>query len=243
MIKKVFIGEKKFEYYDGLLIRADTGLHDQIGEVIRDHVRVGASVLDMGAGQGALSARLSDLGYQVTAVDSNDEDYQVDKVDNRNIDYLHVNFDDERELEAFIQENQSKFDAVCGVEVIEHVENPWAYVRGLVRLAKKDGLVLVTTPNTTSWLSRLRFLMSGQFLCFGEENLEYGHISPISDFELNLVMTRAGLREVTIRSGGTLPPLYFSSPFMVVKSLICLCLRPFQKGTLDGWCIIGTGRK
>ena len=73
--KKWFFGRKKFEYYDGLLIRADTGLHDQIADKIQSKIEKGASVLDMGAGQGALSARLFDLGYVVTAVDTNDKDY------------------------------------------------------------------------------------------------------------------------------------------------------------------------
>jgi SAM-dependent methyltransferase len=238
--KKYFFGKKKFEYYDGLLIRADTGLHEQIAELIESQVEKGASVLDMGAGQGALAARLSDLGYSVTAVDTNDDDYSLV---GRDINYVHVNFDKEEELEQYIKNNELKFDVVCGVEVIEHVENPWAYLRGLARLTKKNGLILVTTPNTNSWLSRLQFLITGNFLCFGEENLSYGHINPIANFELNLIMTSIGLKDVELKSAGTLPPLFFSSPSMVIKSLLCLILRPLQSGLLNGWCVIATGRK
>lgn len=111
-----------------MLIRADTGLHEQIAQTLAKKVERAASVLDMGAGQGVLSARLYDLGYKVTAVDVNDEDYLIQK---RDIQFKQVNFDDEHELEQFIAGHESQFDVVCGVEVIEHVENPWNYVRGL----------------------------------------------------------------------------------------------------------------
>jgi len=38
-------------------------------------------------------------------------------------------------------------DVVACVETIEHVENPRALVRELARLARPDGLVVITTPN------------------------------------------------------------------------------------------------
>ncbi|MCB2262720.1 MAG: class I SAM-dependent methyltransferase [Candidatus Thiosymbion ectosymbiont of Robbea hypermnestra] len=238
--RKLYIGKKRPEYYDGLLMRADTGLHEQIAQSIESKIRKGGSIIDMGAGQGALSARLHDMGYKVTAVDTNDHDYVLA---GRDITYIHVNFDEEKELEGFIADNEATFDMVCGVEVIEHVENPWAYVRGLIRLAKKGGFVLITTPNTNSWLSRLHFLMTGKFLCFEEQNLAYGHINPLANFELHLIMTGSGLENVELYPAGTLPPLYLSSPRMVIRSFVCLLLRPFQKGMLDGWCVIAVGKK
>jgi 2-polyprenyl-3-methyl-5-hydroxy-6-metoxy-1,4-benzoquinol methylase len=238
--KHLFFGRKKLEYYSDLLMRADTGLHEQIAETVLKKVKAGADVLDMGSGQGALSARLHDLGYKVTAVDVNDEDYLLKK---RNIQFMHVNFDDEYELEKFIASHECQFDAVCGVEVIEHVENPWSYIKGLTRMVKPGGLVLITTPNTTSWLSRIHFLKSGTFLCFQEQNLSYGHINPIATFELNLIMNRVGLKNIKIESAGTLPPLYFSGVKMALLSLLAIILRPFQSGKLNGWCVIATGTK
>jgi 2-polyprenyl-3-methyl-5-hydroxy-6-metoxy-1,4-benzoquinol methylase len=238
--KYLYFGKKKYEYYSDLLIRADTGLHEQIAQTLAKKVKKGESVLDMGAGQGALAARLHDLGYKVTAVDVNDEDYLIQE---RDIQFKHVNFDDEYELEKFIANHESQFDVVCGVEVIEHVENPWNYVRGLARLVKPGGLVLITTPNTTSWLSRLYFLISGTFLCFQEQNLSYGHINPIAAFELNLIMNRTGLNNVKIESAGTLPPLYFAGVRVVLFSLLAILIRPIQSGKLNGWCVIATGTK
>ena len=235
-----FFGKKDLEYYSGLLIRADKGLHEQIAQTLKQKAKAGASVLDMGAGQGALSARLHDLGFKVTAVDTNDDDYVLQ---DRDIEFRHVNFDHPKELEAFIAANESKFDVVCGVEVIEHVENPWNYIRGLVRLVKPGGVVLITTPNTTAWLSRLHFLLSGTFLHFQADSLAHGHINPISTFELNLIMERTGLSDIEIRPAGTLPPVYCSGIKNTIASFFALLFRPLQSGILNGWCVIATGTK
>lgn len=235
-----FVGKKELEYYSDLLIRADKGLHEQIAQTLQQKAGAGASVLDMGTGQGALAARLHDLGYKVTAVDTNVDDYLVKGQD---IEFRQLNFDDADELDGFIDENESGFDVVCGVEVIEHVENPWSYVRGLVRLAKPGGLVLITTPNTTCWLSRLHFLLSGTFLHFQKDSLAHGHINPVSSFELNLIMERTGLQEIEIRPAGTLPPVYCSGLKNTIASLLALVFRPVQSGILNGWCVIATGKK
>src|SRR6266516_3673457 len=41
-------------------------------------------------------------------------------------------------------------DMVAAVETIEHLENPRAFLRELVRLAKPGGCIIVTTPNQLS---------------------------------------------------------------------------------------------
>jgi SAM-dependent methyltransferase len=236
----IHIGSKKLDYYKGLLIRADLGLHDQIAETLVKLLPAGARILDMGAGQGALSLRLKDLGFSVTAVDVNKEDFSASESD---IEYIQLNFNDKSSVDAFISSHQNMFDAVCGVEVIEHVENPWEYVRNLTSLVKEGGVVLVTTPNTTSWLSRFMFFWKGQCLSFDEGGLVYGHINPVSAWELHVIMERIGLKNVTVSPAGTLPPVYAISLKYTILSLLMLLFRPLQKGLIDGWCVIATGQK
>src|SRR6185436_7617107 len=57
-------------------------------------------------------------------------------------------------------------DVVCSVETIEHVENPRAFMRELVRLVKPGGLVIVTTPNQLSLLSLLTLIVKKRFASF-----------------------------------------------------------------------------
>ena len=46
-------------------------------------------------------------------------------------------------------------DAAAAVEVIEHLENPRAFVRELARIVRPGGWVVITTPNQLSALSLL----------------------------------------------------------------------------------------
>jgi SAM-dependent methyltransferase len=57
-------------------------------------------------------------------------------------------------------------DLVVALETIEHLENPWAFVRDLVRIAKPGGWVVVTTPNQLSALSILMLIVNRRFTAF-----------------------------------------------------------------------------
>jgi len=235
----IHLGRKRTEYYNGLVIRADLGLHEQIVGKIQRYLPDGGRVLDLGAGQGALAARLSDLGYQVTAADMDADDFKM----TNQVEFEQVNFDSAEEIECFVAGNEEQFDAVCGIEVIEHVEDQWRYVRNLKRMLKPGGIMIITTPNVTSWLSRLMFLFKGRFHQFNDEDLSYGHIAPITSFELVLILERTGLQKLEVLPAGTLPPLYCSSVRMALISLLALLFRPFQTGMLNGWCLLAVARK
>jgi SAM-dependent methyltransferase len=234
-----FVGRKPLEYYNNLLIKADLGLHDQIADLIQTELSDGASILDCGAGEGALCARLADIGYCVTGVDKDVEHFKC-----KNVAFSCINFDSPEEVDAFVDVHTNLFDAVIGVEVIEHVQDQWKYARELMNMAKPGGLVLISTPNTTSWLSRAIFFLTGQFHQFGDSDLEYGHISPVTPWELSLIFKAAGAEEVSVTAAGTLPPIYFTGfNKLSLLSLLMLPLRIFMRGTIDGWCIIATARK
>jgi cyclopropane fatty-acyl-phospholipid synthase-like methyltransferase len=236
---KIFVGKKKSQYYNGLLIKADLGLHEQIAQMILEKVPRGGKILDLGAGEGALSERLSDLGYQVVAADKDKESFKSSKAI-----FSQINFDSPEEINDFVDGNDGVFDAVLGVEVIEHVQDQWKYIRQLLRMAKPHGVILITTPNTSSWISRVMFLLTGRFHQFLDTDLYYGHINPISPWELGLILSESGAKNIEIKSAGTLPPVYITgSVKMVLINLFALILRPFSKGILDGWCVMAVARK
>lgn len=236
---KAHIGQKQREYYRGLLVKADPGLHEQVADRLRARLAPGGRVLDLGAGEGALSARLSDLGFKVTAADCDDESFACAEVP-----FTRVDFDDSRAMEQFVTDHEDGFDAVIGIEVIEHVQDQWRYVRQLTRMVAAGGVVVITTPNVSSWMSRLMFFFRGRFHQFSDSDLEYGHINPVTPWELELILTRSGLQDVSIYPAGTLPPLYLSGlNAMTLLNLLVLPLRPLMRGMLDGWCVLAVGRK
>jgi len=110
-------------------------------------------------------------------------------------------------------------------------------------MVKKGGLILITTPNTTSWLSRILFLLSGRLHQFSAADLSYGHINPISAWQVELILQETGATDIEIHPAGTLPPLYLSSFKMGILSFFLLPLRPLMKGIIDGWCIMAVAKK
>lgn len=238
-MRKFFFGKKQPQYYKGLVIKADLGLHEQIADKIQAEVPVGGKILDFGAGEGALSARLADLGYEVVAADKDEKGFKCAQAK-----FSCIDFDSPVEIDSFVSQHEGEFDAVLGVEVIEHVQDQWRYVRQLLRMSKKGGLVLITTPNITSWVSRLMFFFTGRFNQFGDDDLTYGHISPISPWELELILTQSGAGDVNIEPAGTLPPVYITRLHkLAVLNVLVLPMRFFMTGILDGWCIMATARK
>ena len=90
-------------------------------------------------------------------------------------------------------------DVVCAVEVIEHLENPRAFVRELVRLAKPGGFVIVTTPNQLSLLSKLTLILKNQFNYFQEApGLYPAHITAVLEIDLIRIFTESGLTNIEI---------------------------------------------
>lgn len=236
---KYFFGQKSLKFYKGMLIKADLGLHDQIAERIQIEVVKGARILDLGAGEGALSSRLSDLGYEVTAADKDSKNFKCNQSK-----FSCINFDSSEEISHFVSEHEGEFDAVLGVEVIEHVQDQWQYVRQLLKMTKPGGLVLITTPNTTSWLSRAQFFFTGRFHQFGDADLSYGHINPVSPWELSLILRESGATDVSISPCGTLPPIYLTGfNKLSLLNITILPIRPLMSGFLDGWCVMATARK
>lgn len=106
----------------------------------------GLTVLDVGCGGGILSEPLARLGAEVTGIEPAAESIAVAKAHAEDgdidIDYRAAT------AEEVLAEGRS-FDAVIASEVIEHVNDPAAFVKTLAKLAKPGGIVLLSTLNRT----------------------------------------------------------------------------------------------
>lgn len=231
---------KKAEYYKDILIKADTGLHDDVMSVLRKSVPESAVILDMGAGEGAMSQRLFDSGYEVTATDIEERHFKA-----KGPKFHQIDFNDVDSVNEFAERHINYFDAVLSIEVIEHIENQWEYVRLMKKMLKIGGKIVVTTPNVSSWLSRFYFLFTGQFPSFNNQTAdEYGHVSPISVWELNLILKREGFQNINISKGGFLPSIWITRNVLILISvMLSPFVRPFMSGHSQGWCIIAVGEK
>ena len=177
-------------------MRANPTLHVEAFKKLATVVGVGASVVDVGAGQGAFSQRLQDSGFHVVSVDVNVLDFKA-----KDIDYVQVDFNSEKDISDFKDRYAGKFDASIGMEVIEHVENPWEYIRFLSQLVKPGGIIFITTPNIESAMSKIQFLFTNEHAHFscGDYN-DSGHINPLTLLEFKIICKNAGL--TMMESGG-----------------------------------------
>lgn len=113
----------------------------------------GARVADVGCGGGLLSEALAKAGAEVTAIDLAPEVIEVARLHLHEtnagaatpleIDYRLCS---SRELAAA---EPGKFDAVCCMELIEHVPDPAHLVADLAALLKPGGRLFVSTLNRT----------------------------------------------------------------------------------------------
>ncbi len=169
---------------------AGIGTHEKVLELIKTYLPQPSRVVDLAAGQGAFSVQLKNLGHDILAVDFSDENWKVPE-----IPLKLENFDSEFAERILTDDN--KFDAIFAIEIIEHLENPFRFVRECAKLLKPGGLFFVTTPNVEAVHSRLIFLYSGRLSSFGEyETVRPAHITPIFNWKMEMILDEANLEPI-----------------------------------------------
>lgn len=184
--------------------------HNRVLELVKQYFpdAKGVNVCDLPCGAGMFSARLAQLGMNVTAVDLEAvEPFYFDKTRRMLADAnLPLPFKD------------GEFDALVSIEGIEHLENPSFFVRECARVVKPGGLVILSTPNVDSYRSRRSTHVHGFHKYFKPVSAEHKmawHLHPIDMTFVRGAIRKAGLviREVAVNR-------------MSGKGLISEALRP-----------------
>ncbi len=125
------------EAYAKFLESWDAGFYGKYADTLKPLV-AGARVLDVGCGVGQVVARLAQAGYEAYGVDVSEPNIararqfspRCQLYDGRKLPYP-----------------DGHFASVGALNVLEHVEEPEAFLAELVRVAALGGRVLVSTPN------------------------------------------------------------------------------------------------
>ena len=102
-------------------------------------------ILDIGCGGGLLSEPMCRLGAKVTGIDASDKNIKIAKLhskkSNLQIDYFCSS------PEKF--NTKEKFDVILNMEIVEHVEDVYFFLKSCSKLLKKNGIMFVATLNKT----------------------------------------------------------------------------------------------
>lgn len=158
--------------YNQLPIYCMYGVHEMVADFIQKKFPNKSSrILILGAGAGAFDERVIDVGYtDVTAVEFRREIYKArGKIEERD---LNQDFSNLADVE--------KFDCVVAIEIVEHLENHFHFIRNIDKILKKGGMLYMTTPNVESSLSRVKYFLTGALDLFNPKEIGVtGHINPI----------------------------------------------------------------
>jgi 2-polyprenyl-3-methyl-5-hydroxy-6-metoxy-1,4-benzoquinol methylase len=160
--------------------------HNVVFELLNNAKNPG-KVLDIPSGAGAFTNRLLQHDKLVYSADIEN----IMKVENPNFSVADMN-------ESLPYEN-GFFDSVVCIDGIEHLENPFFFIRECSRVVKSGGQLIISTPNINSFRSRWRwFWTSHHNKCkvpLNEENpTPLHHINMMSYQRMRYILHTSGFK-------------------------------------------------
>ena len=155
-------------------------------------------VLDIPCGEGAFVERISALGLEVHAADCEDL-----------LQASGANFQ-RADMNQRLPYADGQFDAVVSIDGIEHLQQPFGFVRECARILRGGGSLIVSTPNISSLRSRWRWMLTGfHNKCKNPLNEErpspLDHLSMISFPQLRHMLHTSAFRLTSIRTNRIKP--------------------------------------
>jgi len=141
------------------------------------------TVLDLGCGNGALTAALSAEGFTMTGMDRSESGLALASRSFPAIRFLHS------ELAMPIEKGlHQQFDAVISVEVVEHLLLPRLLLHRVKEALRPGGVCILTTPYH-GYLKNLALAMTNSFDAHWHPLRDYGHVKFFSRKTLSQLLT------------------------------------------------------
>jgi SAM-dependent methyltransferase len=206
-------------------------IHETVARVLDPFPR--GKLLDVPAGEGALSARLSDAGFQVHACDLYPEIFRA-----RDIEVLGG------DLSGTLPYADGEFQYIVCLEGLEHIENPHQAIREFSRLLVPGGHIVISVPNILNIEERVKWLLTGYTSHFkpisqdhlrmrheqkwGEKEEVALHINPIAYTELRYILEKYGFTVLGAYRDKPKPNIWLYWPLTALIRLLGR-LTPAQK--------------
>lgn len=159
-----------------------TAIYAMVAAALERHAGRGGRLIDVGCGGGGLHRVIAGWCASYCGLDAVRYDAWPDDLEFHQVDLDRLEW----------PTPAAPGDVVVAVETIEHLENPWAFMRQLATLVVPGGLVIVTTPNQMSVLSLLTLLTRQRFSAFQDAHYP-AHRTALLESDLRRVASAAGL--------------------------------------------------
>lgn len=134
--------------YKDIRINCAVNTHDTVSNLIKSNID--AKIIDIPSGHGAFVLRLKDLGFNnITAID-------IENI----LQIKHDKFLKGDMTKPLPIKDNSTDTLVC-IDGIEHIDEQVMFIKEANRILKKNGELIISTPNISALRSRWRWFMSG----------------------------------------------------------------------------------
>jgi 2-polyprenyl-6-hydroxyphenyl methylase/3-demethylubiquinone-9 3-methyltransferase len=182
---------------------APTPAHDYLFPTIRDWLKqAGAkAVLDLGCGNGSLTAALHREGFTMAGMDASASGIAVASRSYPGISFGHSDL-----AMPLPAELRHKSDAVIAVEVIEHLLLPRQLFQRAKEALRPGGVFIVTTPYH-GFLKNLAIALTNKFDDHWHPLRDYGHVKFFSRATLEQLFGEQGFATGRFARVGRVPTL------------------------------------
>lgn len=168
-------------------------------------------VFELGCGNGAVAAVLTEQGYHTTGVDVSTQGLEQAR---RRYPHLSLRagsaYDD-------LAATYGRFPIVVSLEVVEHLYAPRVFAKTLYELVESSGTAIISTPYHGYW-KNLALALTGRMDAHFTALWDHGHIKFWSMKTLSALLLEAGFKEISFMRVGRIPAL--------AKSMIAIAKKP-----------------
>jgi ubiquinone biosynthesis O-methyltransferase len=169
------------------------------------------TLLDIGCGNGALTASLAKRGAAVTGIDLSESGIALARAAHPDVRFeVGSVYDD-------LRARFGTFDRVVALEVIEHLFDPRTFLRRAFEALKPGGRLVLSTPYH-GYLKNVVLALSGKLDAHFTVLWDGGHIKFFSERTLAAMLQEAGFVDLRFQGAGRVPLLW--------KSLVASARRP-----------------
>jgi len=169
-------------------------------------------VLDVGCGNGSVTAKVAERGCKVTGIDMSESGIRLARQN-----YPSTRFEvlpaDDRVLESL---GEQPFDLVFSLEVIEHLYDVPSFVAGCFAATRSGGRFICSTPYH-GYAKNMMISLLNEWDRHHTSGSQGEHIQFFSRKSLSRLLERVGFRNIEFRGAGRAPYLWKSMLILGVK--------------------------